>query len=174
MPSQQKRQFVADLTEKLSKSDSLVLAEFNGLTVAALTELRMKLRQIQGELKVIKNRLAIKAIEQRGDGNSDTLKPLFKGSTAAVFGHGDPLATAKVLKDFGKDKENFKIKGALVNGRFMGAPEYMMFASLPSREVLIGQLVGLLASPMRRLVTALSQPHRALVQVLAQIEKQKK
>lgn len=169
--TESKRKVIAELTEKMSKSGGVFLTDYRGLTVSDLTQLRMNLRRIQGELKILQNRLTRIAFKDAS--GAEPLSRHLKGPTAAIFAYGDPISVAKAVKDFSAEKELFKIKAGVVSGRFLDAPEVKRLADMPSREALIGQLVGLLTSPMRRLVTALSQPQRGLVQVLAQIAKKK-
>lgn len=167
-----KRRIVAQISEKMSKAGGVILAEYQGLTVSDLTQLRVKLRQIQGELRILQNRLAKVAVKEACPGG-DSLNRYMTGPTAAVFAYGDPVALAKAVKDFAAEKVQFKIKAGLISGRFMESPEIVRLATLPSREMLIGQLVGLISSPLRRLVTALGQPQRNLVMVLSQVVKKK-
>lgn len=170
-PKENKRQIVTDLMEKMSKAEGIILAEYKGLTVADLTELRIKLRRIQGELRILHNRLAKIAIKDIA--GSEPLAVYFKGPTAAAITYGDPVLLAKTVKEFAGGKEALKIKAGFVSGRFLESPEITRLSKLPSRETLICHLVGLVSSPLRRLVTALSQPQRGLVVALAQIAKKK-
>lgn len=170
-PTPHKREIVAHLSEKLAKAEGVILTDYRGLTVADLSQLRMKLRQIQGELRILQNRLT--KISFKGVAGSESLHRYLTGPTAAVITYGDPVLMAKVVKDFSDEKEAFRVKAGLVAGRFLEPPEVARLASMPSRQVLIGTLVGMIASPLRRLVTVLSQPQRGLVQVLAQVAKKK-
>ncbi|MBI4177891.1 50S ribosomal protein L10 [bacterium] len=171
MANEDKRKIVSDLSEKFSKSDAVIFAGYQGLTVASLTQLRMKLRRIQGELRILHNRLARIAIKDMPAAAS--LAEHLKGPTAAVFAFGDPVEAAKVLKEFAVDQEALRIKAGLVSGRVLDPAQVNRLATLPGRQALLGQVVGMLISPIRRLVTVLSQPQRALVQVLGQVAKKK-
>ena len=170
-PTESKRQIVSEMSEKMAKAGGVFLTEYRGLTVADLTRLRTNLRRMQGELKVLQNRLA--KIGFKNTAGAEPLARYMKGPTAAVFAYGDPISVAKAVRDFAGEKELFKIKAGLVSGRFLEAQDVARLADMPSRETLIGQLAGLLSSPMRRLVTVLSQPQRGLVQVLSQVAKKK-
>lgn len=171
MANEDKRKIVSDLSDKLAKAEGVIFAEYQGLTVAALTQLRMKLRRIQGELRILHNRLTKIALKDISGG--DTISPHLKGPTAAIFAYGDPVLAAKVVKEFAVEQEALRIKAGFVSGRFLSPQEVGQLASLPSRQALICSLVGMVSSPLRRLVTALSQPQRGLVQVLAQVAKKK-
>ncbi len=169
--SENKRRIVADLSEKLAKAEGIILTEYAGMTVADLTALRLKLRRIQGELRILQNRLT--KIAMKDMKGAEGIRPHLKGPTAAVISYGDPILLARTVKEFAADVEKFRIKAAYVSGRTLTPPEILRLADLPGRGALIAQIVGLAASPFRRLVTALSQPHRGLVQVLAQVAKKK-
>lgn len=171
VPRDDKREVVAKLSEKLAKAEGMILTEYRGLTVADLTQLRMKLRQIQGELRILQNRLAKIAI--KGVAGAEPLNRYLTGPTAAAISYGDPVLLAKAIKDFAVEKEALRIKAGWVSGRFLESLDVARLAVLPSRQTLICSVVGLVASPLRRLVTALSQPQRGLVQVLAQVVKKK-
>ena len=170
-PKPQKREIVSQLSEKLAKAAGVILTEYRGLTVADLTQLRMKLRQIQGELRILQNRLT--KISFKGVSGSESLHRYLTGPTAAIITYGDPVLMAKIITEFSVEKGAFRVKAGLVAGRFLDPPGVARMASLPSRQVLIGTVVGMIASPLRRLVTALSQPQRGLVQVLAQVARKK-
>ncbi|OGH56151.1 MAG: 50S ribosomal protein L10 [Candidatus Lindowbacteria bacterium RIFCSPLOWO2_12_FULL_62_27] len=171
MPGESKRWIVSQLSEKLSKADGVILAQYQGLTVLDLTRLRMKLRQIQGELRILQNRLTKIALKEIPGAAPLTMH--LKGPTAAVFCFGDPVALAKALKEFSDEREAFRVKAGFVSGRYLESVDVARLAALPSRPALLGQTVGLIASPLRRLVTVLSQPQRALVQVLGQVARKK-
>jgi len=169
--NENKRRIVSDLSEKLSKAEAVILTEYKGLTVADLTELRVQLRRLQGELRVLQNRLA--KIALKGVPAAQPLHRYLTGATAAVITYSDPVPIAKALKVFAAEREKFKLKAGLVSGRFMEPEDLKRLANLPGRQTLVCEVVGLVSSPLRRLVTALSQPQRQLVQVLAQVVKKR-
>lgn len=170
-PKEEKKQAVEGLKEKMSKAEAIILTEYQGLTVAELTDFRVKLRKIRGELRILQNRLTKIAI--RSLPGQESLSKHLVGPTAAVIGSGDPVILAKAVKDFAAEKEKFKIKGAIVSGRFMATTEITRLADMPPRETLITHVFGLIVSPLRRLVTALSHPQRSLVVTLGQIAAKK-
>lgn len=170
-PNEDKRRIVSELSEKISKAEGVIFAEYQGLSVASLTQLRMKLRRIQGELRILHNRLARIAFKDT-QGGTDVARSL-KGPTAAIFAFGDAAAAAKLVKEFAGEQEAFRVKAGLVSGRVINTQDFNRLASLPPRHALICSVVGMVSSPLRRLVTVLSQPQRGLVQVLAQVAKKK-
>lgn len=157
MPSekilQQKVQSVTDLAEKLGKAQTIVLADYRGLTVAQDTELRTALRNGNVEYKVVKNTLTRRALEQNG---VDGLDEYLNGPTAIAFCDSDVIAPAKILAEYAKKFEKLEIKAGVIEGKAASLNEINDLASIPSKEVLIGQLLGLLTSPMRGLAVGLN------------------
>ncbi|MBP0459643.1 50S ribosomal protein L10 [Streptomyces montanisoli] len=129
---------VAELTEQFRSSSAAVLTEYRGLTVAQLKELR---RSLGGNTQyaVVKNTLTKIAANEAG---IDTLDDLFTGPTAVAFVTGDPVESAKGLRDFSKDNPNLVIKGGVLDGKAMSADEFKKLADLESREVLLAKLAG--------------------------------
>jgi large subunit ribosomal protein L10 len=142
---------------------------YQGIKVPQVTALREKIRQSGGEYVVVKNTIALRAI----DGNAlSQLKEHFVGPTAVAFGN-DPVALAKALTDFAKDTPVLQFKGGLVEGRAVPAAQIKDIASLPSREELIAKLLFLMQSPITRFVRVLAALPRSLVIVLDQVRQQK-
>jgi large subunit ribosomal protein L10 len=134
--------------ERLSESSASVVTEYRGLTVAAMAELRRTLRASGGDFKVFKNTLVRRAIE---GGDHAGLADHLSGPTAITFVSGDVSAVAKALKDFAKANPELIIKGGVLEGKPLSEKELKALADLPSREVLLSQLAGLIASPMQQL-----------------------
>lgn len=166
----QKEALVEDLKEKFSRAVSVTLVEFPGLTVAEANELRFKLRDVQGELKVSKNTLFKIAIK---GSDSEPLLESFQGPNAAVFAYEDPVQVAKVLMDFAKDHEMLKVKNGILDGKLMDAEGIKALSKLPSREVLIAQMLSVLVATPTNLVQVLSGIPRKLLYALRAIEEQK-
>ena len=166
----QKEALVEDLKEKFSRAVSVTLVEFPGLTVAEANELRFKLRDVQGELKVSKNTLFKIAIK---GSDSEPLLESFQGPNAAVFAYEDPVQVAKVLMDFAKDHEMLKVKNGILDGKLMDATGIKALSKLPSREVLIAQMLSVLVATPTNLVQVLSGIPRKLLYALRAIEEQK-
>lgn len=170
MARPEKVQAVQEIAEKLKQSQGVVLVDYRGLNVKAMTELRAKLREAGVELKVVKNTLtsrAAQAIELEG------LDPYLEGPTAAAFGFDDPVAAAKVLSDFAKSHEALQLKAGVLNGKVIDADEVAALAKLPSREQLVSQVLRGLQSPIAGLVNVLNGPIRNLAYVLEAIRKEK-
>jgi large subunit ribosomal protein L7/L12 len=169
MKREEKQQLVNELHEKFSTATVAILAEFNGLGVSEMTELRQKLRSVKGELRVVKNTLARRAAE----GTSMTAtQDAFQGPIAVTFGYADPVAPAKILKEFvDKRTEKIKIKIGVVEGQVLDAKDLKRVASLPKKEVLIAVLMSRMQSPMSGLVGGLQGILRKFVYALSAIQK---
>lgn len=161
---------VNEVYEKLTKAQSVVLVDFRGLTVQEATELRKKLREAGVELKVTKNTLTRLAAEKA---NLKDLHAYLEGPTALAFGYEDPVSPAKILSDFAKDHKKLELKGGVLEGRVIDQAMVTALAELPTREVLLGQLVGLMQAPIRNLAYVLSAPIRNTVYVLDAVRQKK-
>ncbi|HKQ97513.1 MAG TPA: 50S ribosomal protein L10 [Candidatus Polarisedimenticolia bacterium] len=141
-----------------------------GLTVNQVSTLRRKIRASQGRYRVLKNRLALRAI----DGSAYApLAPHLKGESALAYGAADPAPLAKAIEEFCKDHQGLTVKAGIVDGRLVGAKEIKAIADLPPRPVLVARLLGALRQPMVRLVTVLQAPARDVVRAMDQIAKKK-
>jgi len=167
---EQKQNLVADYEDGLAKAPHVFLLGFEGITVPQVTELREKVRQSGGRYIVVKNRLALRAIEGEALGG---LEGQFDGATAAAYCTDDAVGIAKVLTEFAKDVPAVKLKGGLVDGQEVFAEDIKAIATLPSREELIAKLLFLLQSPITTFVRTLNELPRQFVGVLDQIGKQK-
>ena len=153
-------------------ANAAIIAEFRGLTVARLTELRKALKKVNGEFRIIKNRVAKKAVLGKAESAKDLADSL-KGPIGIAFLYGDAAAGAKALMDFEKVNELFKITAGVMESKKLSADEVKAIASLPSRDVLLGQIVGLLVSPHRGILGVINAVPRSLVQVINQIKEAK-
>ncbi len=129
---------VAELTEKFRESNAILLTEYRGLTVAQIKALRDKMRN-DATYSVVKNTLTKIAAKAAG---IDSLDDMLAGPTAIAFVHGDPVATAKGLRDFAKDNPVLVLKGGFFDGRAIDSAEVQKLANLESREVLLAKLAG--------------------------------
>jgi large subunit ribosomal protein L10 len=163
-----KEEVVQKLHEKLQRASTAVVTDFKGIDVATITELRNALAAEQIEYQVVKNTLMRLAARETG---AAALEPLIKDTCAVAIGYKDPTATARVLKNFSKANEKLKIKGGVLGDRFMSAEDVSALADMPSREVLLGKLLGTLNAVPTSLVTVLSGVPRAFVGVLAAIQR---
>lgn len=164
-----KQALKADVAEKFKNSKTTIIAEYRGLTVAELTQLRAKLREAEAEFKVVKNRVAKVAIREDAP-EAGVISDNLKGPVGVVFVYGDTAAAAKSLVDFEKDKEAFKVTAGVMEGKAISSADLRAIASLPSKEVLLGQIVGLLVAPHRGLLGVINGVPRQLVQVINAIK----
>ena len=164
MPAPKKLQIVEELTEQLAKASIAIGAAYQGLRVAEMNDLRRQLKVKGVEVRVTKNtllRLAAAAAEK------PEVAELGEGPTAIVLGYGDAVEAAKAVNDYAQAAKNaFAIRRAYVEGRLLSPRDVADLATLPPRPVLIGQVVGALASPVWRLAQLLSG---ALVQPTGQL-----
>ena len=158
----EKERVVAELAERLRSTESLIVADYRGLTNAQLEELRGKLRGSGGRLQVVKNTLTRRAAEEAG---AESLLALLEGPTAIAFvdADGDPVAVAKALSDTAKETKVLALRGGTLSGRAMTGDEVEELAKLPAPEVVKSQLVGVIVAPLTQLVGLLSAPLRDLV-----------
>ncbi|MDR1481200.1 MAG: 50S ribosomal protein L10 [Synergistaceae bacterium] len=174
MPTEAKRKEIDALIEKVRVSEAIYIAEYRGLTVSKATAVRRLIHNAGGEMKVTKNTLMRIALREAG---LQTAKDgIDTGPNAYVFSFGDISATAKVLRDFSREKGNeaLVIKGGIMGNHFLTKDQVIALADLPPREVLLAALLGTLNGPIRAFVTVLSGPTRGLVTALSEIIDKKK
>lgn len=172
MPASYKIEQVQKLREMLAKTEGVFICEYRGLSVAQMTEIRSKVRQAGGEMKVTKNTLMRLALQEEG---LPVPEELTLGPNVYTLAYEDPVAVAKALQEFGKVKVNkaLKVKGGILGQSILSAEQVGALADLPSRDQLIAQVVGTIAAPLRGLVTVLSGPSRGLVTCLSQLKEKK-
>jgi large subunit ribosomal protein L10 len=146
------------------------LLGFQGISVPKDTELRQKIRESGGSYVVVKNRLAVRALEGKALGQ---LADQFTGATAVAYSDDEPVALAEVLADVMADAPFLGFEGGLLNGQPVAADQIQQIANLPSREELIAKLVFLLQSPITRFVRTLAAVPRDFVLVMEQVRQQK-
>lgn len=166
---QRKEALLASYKASLATAPHAFLIDAIGITVPQVTELRDKVRATGGKYVVVKNRVALRAIEGAA---LDGLRDKFVGPTAIAYGD-DPVSIAKVLTDFTSSVPTLQFKGGLVDGRTISAEQVSALATMPSREQLLARLVYLLQSPIARFVRTLAAVPRDFVVVLDQIRHQK-
>jgi large subunit ribosomal protein L10 len=165
-----KERVVAELTERLRTSETLIVADYRGLTNAEIDGLRSKLLEHGARFAVVKNTLTRRAAEAAG---ADALLALLEGPSAIAFveSDGDPVAVAKALRDAATSTKVLAIRGGLLEGKSLTAEEIDTLAKLPPVDVIRAQLVGAIVSPLTVVVALLAAPLRDLVGLIdARIE----
>jgi large subunit ribosomal protein L10 len=164
MQKSEKERVVAELTERLQSAETLIVADYRGLTVTEIGELRGKLLEHGARFSVVKNSLTKRAAESAG---VEPLLALLEGPTAIAFleSNGDPVAVAKALDDAVR-AETITLKGGLLEGAEIGADDLKQLAKLPPAETLRAQLVGAVAGPVTAIVGLFAAPMRELVGVI--------
>lgn len=156
MPSvkvlEEKKALVADLTEKIKGSASGVVVNYQGITVADDTALRVALRKANVDYKVYKNSITKRACENAGYGD---LANVFEGMTAIAVSNDDAVAPAKILKEYADKIETFEIKGGYVDGQVLDVAGVNALAEIPAKPVLVAKLMGGMMSPLTKLAVCL-------------------
>ena len=168
---EKKAKIVQDLEERVGKAQIGILADFSGIKVGPMAQLRRQVKEAGGELKVAKNTLL-----RRAAGETSLIKPVaadLKGPNALVLGYEDPVALAKLLVKFAQDLPLLKIKGGVIGGQTLTPTDVDALSKLPSREVLLAQLLGLLQATPQALVNVLSGVIRNFLNVLVAIRDEK-
>ena len=165
-----KKQVVEEIKGRLQRTQGAVLADYRGLNVAEVTELRSKLRESGVEFKVLKNTLTSIAANEIG---IEGLDPYLTGPTAIAFGITDPVAPAKILSDFAKTHKALEIKGGILENKVIDAEGVKTLADLPSREVLLAKLLGAMQSPMYGFAGSLQGLLRNFVYALEAVREKK-
>src|SRR5205814_2008376 len=160
-----KERVVEQLAERLRSTETLMVADYRGLTMPEIDELRSRLLEVGARFTVVKNTLTKRAAEQAGTAK---VLELIEGPTAIAFleAEGDPVAVAKVLSDTARAHDVLVIRGGLLEGDLVGDAEIKRLASLPPADVLRAQLVGAVVAPLTTVVGLFTAPLRAIVGVL--------
>ncbi len=170
MNRSQKQEEIEYLGETIGQLAHAFLVDFTGLNVARSTDLRTQLRENDGVMRIVKNRLAKRAFADTALGQAESA---FVGQTAIVYPNGeDAVAIAKVLRDFNKEHDIGGVKIGLVDGQLITPEEFQSFADLPSRDELIAKVVYLMQHPITGLATALNSILRNFVVVLDAVRQQ--
>jgi large subunit ribosomal protein L10 len=157
---------VAALHERFKQATLTLLTTSQGLSVAKVQQLRRAVKQAGGEYKVAKNTFARRALKETA---YDQLEALLEGPTGLVFGYADPVAVAKVLVKFAEENEKLSIKGGILGERVLQPAAVTALATLPSREVLLAQLLGLLQAPAAQLLRTIQEPGARLVRLVGRV-----
>lgn len=167
---QSKQALVEEIKEKIEGAQSIVLVNYRGLSVEEVTELRSKYREANVDYKVYKNTMMRRAFQDLG---VDGLDEILKGPSAIAFGMEDPASAAKISAEFAENHEALEIKAGFVDGKVLSVSEVDALAKLPSKEVLIAQVLGGLNAPIQGLANVMNGTLSGFARVLAQIAEKK-
>jgi large subunit ribosomal protein L10 len=166
----QKAAVIEEVAGQISEADAVFAVDYRGISVPQAAELRTRLREADSSFRVVKNTLTERAADRAG---AEGLKEYLDGPTAMTFVRGDAAMAAKALRDFRRATQLLEFKGGWMNGAPLTPAEIDAIAQLPSREVLYGRLVGMVASPLTGLAGALGGLIGGLARQLQQIAEQK-
>jgi len=161
-----KEEEVSSLREKLKKAKAAFVVDFKGMKVEQVTALRKKLHPVESEMKVVRNTLARLALKDF-PGMEKAISGQFRGTNAFIFSYGDVSASAKALSLYAKDVEMFQLKSGVMDGVAMDQARINQLATLPSKDVLRAQFLGVLNAPATKLARTLKEGPASLVRVLA-------
>lgn len=170
MNRDEKVTIVSELNDSFNRSKLTVVADYCGLKVSEMQKIRIDLRELDSEIRVAKNTLLKRAV---ADTNSASLSDDFTGTTAVVLSYADPVGPAKVLTKFADDNQKFVIRSAALDGEKIGIDQLLALSKLPSKEILLGQLLSTWTSVPTGLVRVLSGVPRTFVYALQAIKEQK-
>lgn len=163
MTRDEKAAAISALQEQFNKATMTLVATTQGLNVGTMQKFRRELRRAGGEYKVAKNTLTRRALKETA---FDRLEEVLSGPTGLVFAYGDPVAVTKVLVKFAEDNEKVSVKAGVLDRKLLQEPEIKELAKLPSREVLLAMLLGLLQAPATQLLRTMQEPGAQLVRLL--------
>lgn len=170
MPTEAKKATVAELKEEFSAAKATIVADYRGLTVTEIQAVRRALRGEGITYRVVKNRLAKIAAQEAGQ---TELSEMLEGPTALAMGSGDEVVLARTFLDAVRPYKTVVVRGAVLNGRRLDTDSVSRLATLPSREILLAQLAGGMASPLSTMASLLAAPLRNLGYALSQLAEQK-
>jgi large subunit ribosomal protein L10 len=170
MNREQKAAAVAEIADSIKEADAVFAIDYRGISVPQAAELRTRLREVDATFRVVKNSLTERAVDEVG---ADALKTLLEGPTALTFVRGDAALAAKALQTFRRETDKLEFKGGLLGAEAVDTEQLLALARLPARDVLYGQLVGVVASPISGLVRTLNALISGLALQLGQIAEKK-
>ncbi len=170
MNREQKAVAIEEIATHIDESHAIFAVDYRGISVPQVAELRAKLRDADATFKVVKNSLTERAADQAG---AETLKEYLAGPTALTFVRGDVAMAAKAIADYAKATQLLPFKGGLMDGAVLDVDQLRSLSRLPSREVLYGQLVGVVASPVTGVVRSLAALLGGLASALGQVQQKK-
>jgi len=167
---EQKKAVVAEVAEVAAGAQAAFAAEYRGLTVPEMTQLRAEARNAGIYLRVVKNTLARRALE---DTDFACMKDVLVGPLVLAFSKEDPAAAARVIRDFSKDHAKLVVKALVLSGKLMEAAELKRLADMPSREQALAMLMGVIQAPIAKFVRTVAEPTNKLARTMAAIRDQK-
>lgn len=167
---EEKRQVVAKVAEVAARAHSAVAAEYRGLKVSELTQLRVKVRQVGAHMQVVRNTLARRALAGT---DFECLASSLTGPLILVFGLNDPASVARVVGEFGKTNDKLVVRNVAFGGRVFPASDLDVLAKLPTREEALALLMSVLNGPITKLVRTIAEPHARLVRTIGAVRDQK-
>jgi large subunit ribosomal protein L10 len=167
MDKEQKSALVDEIANRLGDANAIFAVDYRGISVPQAAELRAQLSEADATFRVVKNRLAKRAVERAGTGDLDQL---LQGPTALTFVKGDAVTAAKAISTFGRQHDILEYKGGLMDGAPLAPDQFLAIARLPGLDVLRGQLVGVAASPLTGLTRGLASLVSGLAVALGQIQ----
>jgi large subunit ribosomal protein L10 len=163
MRREEKSAVVGELAEKMGRANMALISEYRGLTAGEATEMRRRLRAVRGELRVVKNTLIRRAIK---DTPFASLDEKLGGPVGIVLSFADPIELAKTVTGMRELGDKFKLRGGVIEGKVLAAEDVQALAAMPPREVVLAQLLGLIAAPATRLVRVLNEPGSMLARLI--------
>lgn len=170
MKREDKENIVKELREAFDKHDSFYLVDFQGMPVSQAVSLRDEFRNNSCTFRVIKNRLALRALKQEFP---EDLKSYFQGPTAIAYTQQEPIKLARIIKDFSSKHKVLKVKGCLLEGQFFQEERFAEIASLQSREDLVAKIGYLMAYPLAKLSRTWQAPLNNIGRLLSQLKTKK-
>jgi large subunit ribosomal protein L10 len=168
MKKSEKTALVEDLSSSFNRASIALVSEYRGMTAAESTEMRKRLRAVRGEMRIAKNTLVRHAIKGT---KFEALDSNLGGQVGLILSYEDPVVLAKTFTAFGPLGDKLKLRGAVLDGKALTPAEVQALATLPSREAILGQLLGLLNAPATQLVRLLNEPGSYLARVIDAIGK---
>tara|TARA_B100000029_G_scaffold88373_1_gene78232 strand:- start:264 stop:791 length:528 start_codon:yes stop_codon:yes gene_type:complete len=165
-----KKQVVAEVADVASRAHSAVAAEYRGLTVAQMTELRDKAREAGVYLRVVRNTLARRAVENT---SFECMQEELKGPLLLAFAEEDPGASARVVADYAKTNDKLVVRLVAFGGKLLPAADIDALAKMPTREEALAQLMGVMKAPIEKFVRTVAEPHAKLVRTINAVRLQK-
>lgn len=152
MPNEEKVKLIQEIKEELQAADAVWVVDYRGLSVKQAEDLRKKIRAEGATYRIYKNTFTVRALQEL---ELPEMGSILEGPSGFVFVSGDPVASAKALKKFSKENQELAVKGGLFEGQILDEKQVLEIADMPSREELIGQIVGMLGSPLQEVLGSL-------------------